>query len=97
MFANNRQYFSNSIKMDWYELHDSLTGRGSGSFAGGLLIGTYGTRQAFQIMGLIGVFSGLVYGMLHFFWLHKYDDAYKISTQEDSIGEKIYLSRSDYL
>lgn len=59
-----------------------MTGRGSGSFAGGLLIGTYGTRQAFQIMGLLGVLSGVVYGLMHFFWLHKYNDAYKSPCQE---------------
>ncbi|XP_046673330.1 uncharacterized protein LOC124362674 isoform X2 [Homalodisca vitripennis] len=66
--------------------HFSL-GRGSGSFAGGLLIGTYGTREAFQIMGLLGLISGIIYGLMHFFWLHKYDDAYNSKSCEESTGK----------
>lgn len=60
------------------------TGRGSGSFAGGLLIGTYGTREAFQIMALMGIISGTVYGIMHFFWLHKYDENYNKSPVEST-------------
>ena len=51
-------------------VHFSL-GRGSGSFVGGLLIGTVGTRKSFRIMGLIAVLGGTVYYLLHYFWLRK--------------------------
>lgn len=52
--------------------HFSL-GRGSGSFVGGLLIGTVGTRKAFRIMGLLACAGGALYGLLHLLWLKKYD------------------------
>ncbi|KAL1464353.1 hypothetical protein WDU94_004007 [Cyamophila willieti] len=52
--------------------HFSL-GRGSGSFVGGHLMGEYGTRQSFQIMGIISAISGVLYGFLHFIWLRKFD------------------------
>lgn len=52
--------------------HFSL-GRGSGSFVGGLLIGTVGTRKAFRYMGLMACAGGALYGVLHMFWLKKYD------------------------
>lgn len=48
--------------------HFSL-GRGSGSFGGGLLIASLGTREAFRYMGLIAFLGGVVYGLLHYFWL----------------------------
>ncbi|XP_047984965.1 uncharacterized protein LOC125225342 [Leguminivora glycinivorella] len=48
--------------------HFSL-GRGSGSFGGGLLIASLGTREAFRYMGLIAFLGGIIYGLLHYFWL----------------------------
>ncbi|XP_030030821.2 uncharacterized protein LOC115447752 [Manduca sexta] len=50
--------------------HFSL-GRGSGSFGGGLLIASLGTREAFRYMGLIAFLGGILYGLLHYFWLRK--------------------------
>ncbi|CAG4986214.1 unnamed protein product [Parnassius apollo] len=50
--------------------HFSL-GRGSGSFGGGLLIASLGTREAFRYMGLIAFLGGILYGILHYFWLRK--------------------------
>ena len=44
-------------------------GRGSGSFGGGLLIASLGTREAFRYMGLIAFLGGVLYGLLHYFWL----------------------------
>lgn len=52
--------------------HFSL-GRGSGSFTGGLLIGQFGTRDAFRYMGLLAVVGGIAYGLLHLVWLRKFD------------------------
>ncbi|XP_065356882.1 uncharacterized protein LOC135951205 isoform X1 [Calliphora vicina] len=52
--------------------HFSL-GRGSGSFSGGLLIGQFGTRDAFRYMGLLAVVGGIAYGLLHLVWLRKFD------------------------
>ncbi|KAK6637376.1 hypothetical protein RUM44_007792 [Polyplax serrata] len=48
--------------------HFSL-GRGSGSFVGGLLISTVGTRKSFRIMGLIAIGGGFSYFLLHYLWL----------------------------
>lgn len=48
-------------------------GRGSGSFTGGILIGQFGTRDAFQYMGLLAVVGGIAYGLLHLAWLRKFD------------------------
>lgn len=44
-------------------------GRGSGSFAGGHLIGKFGITSSFRIMGMIAVISGLWYAFLHYTWL----------------------------
>lgn len=49
----------------------TFTGRGSGSFGGGLLIASLGTREAFRYMGLIAFLGGVAYGLLHYFWLRK--------------------------
>ncbi|KAL1115777.1 hypothetical protein AAG570_006067 [Ranatra chinensis] len=64
--------------------HFSL-GRGSGSFGGGLLISTVGIRQAFRIMGTMSIGSGVLYGVMHFFWLHKY------STQDEAGSGDIFM------
>ncbi|XP_073991086.1 uncharacterized protein isoform X2 [Rhodnius prolixus] len=71
--------------------HFSL-GRGSGSFFGGLLIGTVGTRQSFRLMGLLAVSAGVIYGLMHFFWLHKYSETTEKS--KDS-GEVEKLNSED--
>lgn len=52
--------------------HFSL-GRGSGSFCGGFLIGTVGTREAFRYMGLMAFVGGLLYYALHLLYLKKFD------------------------
>lgn len=52
--------------------HFSL-GRGSGSFAGGFLIGEVGTRDAFRYMGLVAVAGGFAYKITHAIWLKKFD------------------------
>lgn len=52
--------------------HFSL-GRGSGSFFGGLLIGTCGTREAFRYMGLMAVVGGVLYYALYLVYLKKFD------------------------
>lgn len=46
-----------------------ISGRGSGSFVGGLLISTVGTRKSFRIMGLIAIGGGFSYFLLHYLWL----------------------------
>ncbi|XP_026844422.1 uncharacterized protein LOC6589784 isoform X2 [Drosophila persimilis] len=61
--------------------HFSL-GRGSGSFTGGLLIGQFGTRDAFRYMGLLAVVGGIAYGLLHLIWLRKFDHTTDDSEEE---------------
>ncbi|RZC39487.1 uncharacterized protein BDFB_000239, partial [Asbolus verrucosus] len=46
-------------------------GRGSGSFVGGHVIGKFGIRQGFRLMGLVAVISGITYALLHCLWLRK--------------------------
>ncbi|XP_073826977.1 uncharacterized protein isoform X1 [Musca autumnalis] len=62
--------------------HFSL-GRGSGSFTGGLLIGQFGTRDAFRYMGLLAVVGGIAYGILHLVWLRKFD--HNMDDTEDEV------------
>lgn len=52
--------------------HFSL-GRGSGSFFGGLMIGTVGTRETFRYMGLVALAGGISYKIIHILWLKKFD------------------------
>ncbi|KAH8263216.1 hypothetical protein KR044_006205 [Drosophila immigrans] len=56
--------------------------RGSGSFTGGLLIGQFGTRDAFRYMGLLAVVGGIAYGLLHLIWLRKFDHTTEESEEE---------------
>jgi len=60
----------------------SISGRGSGSFTGGLLIGQFGTRDAFRYMGLLAVVGGIAYGLLHLIWLRKFDHTTEESEEE---------------
>lgn len=53
--------------------HFSL-GRGSGSFFGGFLIGSFGTREAFRYMGLMAVVGGILYYLIHMLYLKKFDE-----------------------
>ncbi|XP_037957428.1 uncharacterized protein LOC119687242 [Teleopsis dalmanni] len=62
--------------------HFSL-GRGSGSFTGGLLIGQFGTRDAFRYMGTLAVLGGIAYGILHLAWLRKFD--HNIDESEEDV------------
>ncbi|XP_030383555.1 uncharacterized protein LOC115631057 isoform X2 [Scaptodrosophila lebanonensis] len=64
--------------------HFSL-GRGSGSFTGGLLIGQFGTRDAFRYMGLLAVVGGIAYGLLHLIWLRKFDHTTEDSEEEEAV------------
>lgn len=47
------------------------TGRGLGSFIGGILMSNYGTRNTFQVFGTAAGFCGLTYFVLHRFYLVK--------------------------
>jgi hypothetical protein len=38
---------------------------------GGWLISITGTRESFRIMGFLAIAGGVVYGLLHYFWLRK--------------------------
>uniref|UniRef100_A0A1A9WZP3 Major facilitator superfamily associated domain-containing protein n=1 Tax=Glossina brevipalpis TaxID=37001 RepID=A0A1A9WZP3_9MUSC len=73
--------------------HFSL-GRGSGSFFGGLLIGQFGTRDAFRYMGLLAVVGGIAYGILHLVWLRKFD--HNMEDSEDE-GEGVETGETDKL
>ncbi|CAH2102877.1 unnamed protein product [Euphydryas editha] len=68
--------------------HFSL-GRGSGSFGGGLLIASLGTREAFRYMGLIAFLGGVLYGILHYFWLRKINmkAIHSVSDNDTESGE----------
>lgn len=63
--------------------HFSL-GRGSGSFCGGFLIGTVGTREAFRYMGLLAVVGGFLYYGLHLMYLKKFDVIDTDKEEQDS-------------
>nr|CAD7602507.1 unnamed protein product [Timema genevievae] len=73
------------------------TGRGSGSFFGGLLIGTVGTRESFRIMGMLAIVGGITYGLLHYFWLRKVEagNNSKEEQQEYSEGEHLNSEASE--
>jgi hypothetical protein len=49
----------------------TATGRGLGSFIGGILMANYGTRNAFQIFGAGAGLAGVTYFILHRFYLVK--------------------------
>lgn len=49
----------------------TATGRGLGSFIGGILMANYGTRNAFQIFGVSAGLAGVTYFILHRFYLVK--------------------------
>lgn len=69
----------------------SIIGRGSGSFGGGLLIASLGTREAFRYMGLIAFLGGILYGLLHYFWLRKINMKSIRSVSDNDTGKCIYL------
>jgi len=60
-------------------------GRGCGSFIGGHLIGNFGIRNGFRIMGLSSVICGFAYFLIYFFWLRKRD---KEIAEEDIVDSK---------
>lgn len=67
-------------------------GRGSGSFAGGFLISSFGTREAFRYMGSVACLGGISYGLLHFFWLRKMRDTRDDEDDmDDNIGKNSYI------
>ncbi|XP_059055041.1 uncharacterized protein LOC131849069 [Achroia grisella] len=72
--------------------HFSL-GRGSGSFGGGLLIASLGTREAFRYMGLIAFLGGILYGLLHYFWLRNIN----VTGVEDSCDQDTESGDGDKL
>ncbi|KAJ8735332.1 hypothetical protein PYW07_006952 [Mythimna separata] len=76
--------------------HFSL-GRGSGSFGGGLLIATLGTREAFRYMGLIAFLGGVLYGLLHYFWLKNINMTGMQNACEPEANETIESGEADKL
>lgn len=44
-------------------------GRGFGSLVGGAVIVLYGIRMAFRVIGCMALFTAILYGILHFFFL----------------------------
>ncbi|RVE50649.1 hypothetical protein evm_004681 [Chilo suppressalis] len=72
--------------------HFSL-GRGSGSFGGGLLIASFGTREAFRYMGLIAFLGGVSYGLLHYFWLRNIN----MSTMSETCDQDTESGEGDKL
>ncbi|XP_058980577.1 uncharacterized protein LOC101900156 isoform X2 [Musca domestica] len=76
--------------------HFSL-GRGSGSFTGGLLIGQFGTRDAFRYMGLLAVVGGIAYGILHLVWLRKFDHNMDDTEDEVEAAEAVEAGETEKL
>ncbi|XP_046383523.1 uncharacterized protein LOC124154065 [Ischnura elegans] len=68
--------------------HFSL-GRGSGSFVGGFLLGSVGTRQSFRIMGYLAAAGGVLYGLLHYFWLKKLETPPDMDKDGGDTGEEV--------
>lgn len=56
------------MKTKYYFL---ITGRGVGSFIGGILMSNYGTRSAFQIFGTAAAICGVAYFVLYRLYLVK--------------------------
>lgn len=57
-----KRFFKNGATLRW-------TGRGLGSFIGGILMANYGTRNAFQIFGTGAGLAGVTYFLLHRLYL----------------------------
>ncbi|XP_058819540.1 major facilitator superfamily domain-containing protein 6-like [Topomyia yanbarensis] len=60
-------------------------GKGIGSFVGGFMIASFGTRMAFRYMGYTAVLGGVLYKFLHMIWLKKYDKHQAVETEEHAI------------
>lgn len=68
-----------------------VTGRGSGSFFGGNLIGKVGIRESFRIMGLAAVMAGVLYSILNFFWFRKMKLPGLEKSDEEAAGNIVLL------
>ncbi|KAJ8923738.1 hypothetical protein NQ315_010319 [Exocentrus adspersus] len=66
-------------------------GRGSGSFVGGHIIGKVGIKQAFRLMGVVAVCSGVSYALLHYFWLKNIE----VKDDEDAGEESGKLNNAE--
>ena len=62
-------------------------GKGSGSFLGGLLIGKVGTRRAFEYTGYSAIIIGIIYKIIHHFYLRHYEVGRKTS-EEDKVSKE---------
>lgn len=45
-----------------------------GSFIGGILISTYGTRVSFRVLGIAACIFGVVYIFLYYFIMRKHEN-----------------------
>lgn len=88
------RYFFDSEKVFFIKFSieiDVFKGRGSGSFGGGFLISSFGTREAFRYMGLIACLGGICYGLLHYFWLRKIGNDVEEDDDMDDIGNNLVI------
>ncbi|EFX88453.1 hypothetical protein DAPPUDRAFT_234331 [Daphnia pulex] len=66
-------------------------GCGTGSIGGGLLIGVYGLRVTFRILGAISFITGLLYFLINIFYLRQKKANAKLKN-----SEKEFLSRLEF-
>lgn len=52
-----------------------FSGRGTGSFVGGLLIASFGSRVTFRIFGVAAGVLGTAYILVYLFYLRKFEKA----------------------
>lgn len=77
-----------------------FSGCGTGSFGGSLLIGVYGIRITFRILGVTSFVTGLLYFLLNIFYLRQKNDAklkssYKVDQNcNNTVVDKCWTVRS---
>lgn len=59
-------------------------GAGIGSSVGGAMIGAYGQRVVFRILGIVAFFTGFFYLLFNFFYLRP-----KANERNNSVGAKV--------
>lgn len=79
------------------ENNSSTKGRGVGSFIGGIMMANFGTRMTFRVLGAGAGVCGIVYFLVHRFYLVKLEN-HRLSKKPSNNDLKKYIrNKQNYM
>lgn len=74
---------------------NNVSGRGSGSFAGGTMMSQFGARLAFRVMGIASGVMLVIYGIVYYAFIRKREKIYRKKAAAQAAALELELNSNN--